>query len=285
MSTRIISNVFPVRFMRLYITSVVAVVIVFVVFHFHYLNWNQGNKCNLLAKELYVNNAQERIKKDNDYLVTAISSYEFEWLMKFIDRLIAQSNGSDDFEFIIWTLNLRTCESEYLTRLRRPRIRLFRFPYHFYPLHMRQYHIIALKPIVISRTIAMYGEAIWIEPNTQLSFLLTDISRTLNHGGFVLGSATASESSPQCPVGVLALSIFRHNSFLTDWEWCAKNETCIAKVLKKSDDEATSVVDKLLEFHRKKKGLRCSTLPVMSDLETKTGSYFVHESWKKKHSI
>ena len=44
--------------------------------------------------------------QDSYYLVTAISSREFKWLLKFIAGVILE----DEFELIIWSLNLRDCE-------------------------------------------------------------------------------------------------------------------------------------------------------------------------------
>lgn len=132
------------------------------------------------------------MKLDHYYLVTAITSNEFDWLLEIIDAANFQVKeyASDEFQFLIWTVNIPVCEFRYLTRWSKLSVKVNRFPFHYYPLHIRQYHVTAIKPIVFSTTVAMYGEAIWIEPYTKLTFWLNEIALKLNVEGSVIGTTS-----------------------------------------------------------------------------------------------
>lgn len=223
MSTLKISYWTCLRRKWLYISKAVLVFAMVLILEVYYLKWKYGSTG--VSNELLDNIVQEMIRKDNFHLVTAISTNEFHWLLQFIDLSIAQSKNSIDFEFIILTLNLRTCETEYLKRVLKPKVKLHHFPYNYYPLHIRQYHLSTLKPFVILKTIAVYGETIWLEPRTQLSFLLADFSQTLSNGNLLLASTKEWQTSKQFSVNVIGISMLMQNSHVWRKFWINQTAT------------------------------------------------------------
>ncbi|XP_046853538.1 uncharacterized protein LOC124446720 [Xenia sp. Carnegie-2017] len=221
------------------------------------------------------------IKKDNYYFVTAITSSEFDWLLKFMDTALAQNEDVNELMFIIWTLNLRTCETEYLTRQVRFNVKVYRFPYHYHPLHVRLYHIAAIKPIVLKKMVNMYGEAVWIEPHTEPSFSLSAISLKLNLKGSMMVSTSRKLPEGQCVVNVVGFSLLRFFSFLTEWESCAINASCIAEAIGKKDDDAPPGTDRLFKFVRKKRHLRCEILGVKYDRNFADDSSLIFKNWNQ----
>ena len=228
--------------------------------------------------------ANKWIKKDNFRFITAITSNEFEWLLKFMDAMVAENDDDNAMLLTVCTLNLRTCELEYLMHQKEVNVEVYQFPYQYHPLHIRQYHIMAVKPIFLAKMVATYGEAVWIEPNTKLPFPFGSIAQIFKLEGFISLSTSKEISEEQCMSNVIGFTLFSFSSFLADWESCARNESCIAKAVEKSENHYSppSSVDKLFEFQRKKTRLPCTILEVRSDFNNAVVST-VYENWKNKH--
>ncbi|XP_046853880.1 uncharacterized protein LOC124447025 [Xenia sp. Carnegie-2017] len=263
------------RLRKIYKVFTVALAVTILFYYIQSLHNNQ---------DLLIANANDyRIKQDNYHFVTAITSNEFDWLLKFMDTALAQNEDMDELVLIIWTLNLRKCESEYLTRQVRLNVKVYPFPYHYHPLHIRLYHIAAIKPIVLTKMVNMYGEAVWIEPHTEPSFLLAAISKKLNLKGYMFVSTSRHLSEGQCVVNVVGFSLFRHFSFLTNWASCAKNASCIAEVMAKEEDSAPPGTDRLFEFHRRKENVSCEILDVINHRNFAYDPSFIFKNWNNKY--
>ena len=215
--------------------------------------------------------------KDNYNLVTAVSSREFKWRLEFIDSVVIEDG---EFELIIWSLDLRDCEFNYINNLKTPfRIHLHHFPYHFHPLHIRYYHLTAIKPIVLESAAVAFGEAIWIEPdNIKLPSLLDNIIQILSDKGFI----AASSSEPlhrQCLTVAIGVNYLRYKTFIEEWAECARKNSCIAETLHKSKEKTQLGVDMLFELHRKEKKFPC--VVVESQIESSdVDSSSVLTKWK-----
>jgi hypothetical protein len=192
--------------------------------------------------------------KDSYNLVTAISSQEFEWLLEFIDSLTAQGG---EFDLTVWSLDLRDCEFNYLKNLKTSvRIHLHHFPYHFHPLHIRHYHLSAIKPIVLQSAAAAFGEVIWIEPESKIaSLLLDDIIEVVSDAGFVAASSSKT-SQGQCVTIAIGINYLRYKNFIEKWLDCARKASCIAKAFEKSNLPQADM-DMLFEEHREARKFSC----------------------------
>ena len=189
--------------------------------------------------------------QDSYYLVTAISSREFKWLLKFIAGVILE----DEFELIIWSLNLRDCEFNYLRNLKAAfRIHIHRFPYHFYGLHIRSYQLTAIKPIIIQSCAITFGEVIWIEPFGKLLLQTRHLNEILNDKGFVAASSS-KQVDGNCLTDAIGVNYIQYKTFLDSWVECAKTSSCIAKI--SNENKVINGVDMLFEHFRKERNIRC----------------------------
>ena len=196
---------------------------------------------------------KQAVFKDSYYLVTAISSREFKWLLQFIDGVM----NEDGLELIIWSLNLRDCELSYLNNLKTPfRIHLHRFLYHFHPLHIRSYGQTAIKPIVIHSSAITFGEVIWIEPSGRFPLPIKDVILHLNDKGFIAGST--DEAKRDCRIIAIGVNYIQYKPFLERWVECAKNNTCISNIL--DENNAKNGVDMLFEQFRRGKRIPCVSI-------------------------
>ncbi len=218
-------------------------------------------RISMLGKQLTV--------KDNYYLVTAVSSREFKWLLRFIDSLFIQSG---EFELLIWSLDLRDCEFNYLKNLKTLfRIHLHRFPYHFHPLHIRYYESTAIKPIVFASAAVTFGEIIWIEPHAKLPLRLDNIIEILSDKGFIAASDSKSLHR-ECLTNAVGANYIRYKKFIEEWAECARDGSCIAEALSKHKGQAEPGMDVLFELHRKRKKFPCIVM------ENKVVSSYVESS-------
>ena len=218
------------------------------------------------------------ILKDSYNLVTAISSREFQWLLKFVDSVIIQ-NGQ--FDITVWSLDLRDCEFNFLKNLKTSvRIHLHHFPYHFYPLHIRYYHLTAIKPIVLGSAAAAFGEVIWIEPNIKIVLLLDNIIQVVDNAGFVAASRSKT-SQGECITLAIGINYIRHKQFIENWLECAKTAPCIAKALNKSIVKPHPGVDMLFEQHRRDRKFSCVVMESKAEtLNVKANN--VLTNWERK---
>ena len=192
--------------------------------------------------------------KDSYNLVTAISSREFKWLLRFIDSVISQGG---EFDITVWSLDLRDCEFNFLKNLKTSvRIHLHHFPYHFHPLHIRYYHLTAIKPIVLGSAAAAFGEAIWIEPNSKTGILLDDVIQVVSDVGFVAASSSKT-SQTECLTIAIGINHIRYKHFIENWLECARTAACIAKAFDKSNIKPHAGVDMLFEQHRQARKFSC----------------------------
>ena len=215
--------------------------------------------------------------KDSYNLVTAISSQVFEWLLEFIDSLTAQGG---EFDLTVWSLDLRDCEFNYLKNLKTSvRIHLHHFPYHFHPLHIRHYHLSAIKPIVLQSAAAAFGEVIWIEPDSKIaSLLLDDIIEVVSDAGFVAASSSKT-SQGQCVTIAIGINYLPYKLFIEKWLECALVDSCIAKAFNKSNMKPQNGVDMLFEEYRKAQKFSCAVMK--SEEETLNAERNWRESWEK----
>ena len=193
--------------------------------------------------------------KDTYNLVTAISSREFKWLLRFIDSVVSQGG---EFDITVWSLDLRDCEFNFLKNLKTSvRIHSHHFPYHFHPLHIRYYHLTAIKPIVLGSAAAAFGEVIWIEPNSKIVLLLDNIIQVVSDVGFVAASSSKKTSQSECLTMAIGINYIRYKHFIENWLECARTAACIAKAFDKSNIEPRAGVDMLFEHHRQARKFSC----------------------------
>lgn len=243
---------------RCLLALVLVVLIVFILFSKHYQlykKFTENSNLTTKTKSATVSVAGKKLTlQDSYYLVTAIRSREFKWLLKFIAGVILE----DEFELIIWSLNLRDCEFNYLRNLKTSfRLHIHRFPYHFHPLHIRSYELTAIKPIVIQSSAVTFGEVIWIEPSGKLPLQIKRLIEILNDKGFVAGS---SSKQPQgnCLTDAIGVNFIQYKTFLDSWVECARTNSCIAKIWNKN--KAVNGVDVLFEYFRKERKIRCESI-------------------------
>ena len=184
--------------------------------------------------DLICNTERKRLpfKKDAFHIVTAASSGEFKPLLKLIDSL---SRYVDTVELSVWSLDLSLCQVKFLEEMETDlKLRIEQFPYHIYPLHIRSFHLAAVKPIVLELASKTYGEALWASPNAIIHTGLKEIIGKIGDqkGSAIVGSGGA----------VIGMNYHRYKSFLTLWADCARDQSCIKKyalngILHDTDDK------------------------------------------------
>lgn len=172
-------------------------------------------------------NEAERIShviKDVFHIVTAADSQQFQPLLKLIDSLAKHESS---MELWIWSLDLSACQVEYIDNLQTNlKIVIEQFPYHSYPLHIRQFHLVAIRPIVLEITSMTYGEALWLDPTTVLSKELTELTGKIggNEGNAIVTDGTA-----------IGINYQKYERFLEAWVKCVKTESCIKDYASKTN--------------------------------------------------
>ena len=243
---------YSVRYLLAFL--LIVLIVLFTLFSKHYQahkKFTDISKTNVISTSI----ARKQLTlQDSYYLVTAISSREFKWLLKFIAGVILE----DEFELIIWSLNLRDCEFNYLRNLKTAfRIHIHRFPYHFHPLHVRSYQLTAIKPIIIQSCANTFGEVIWIEPSGKLLPQIKHLIEILNDKGFVAGSSS-KQVDGNCLTDAIGVNYIQYKTFLDSWVECAKTNSCIAKISNKN--KVVNGVDMLFEHFRKERKIRCASI-------------------------
>ena len=266
---------------RYFLAFLILLIIVFALFSIHSSKYNTSSGHLEDSSKTILTVSKEVTLKDSYNLVTAISSREFEWLLKFIDSLTAQGG---EFDLTVWSLDLRDCEFNYLKNLKTSvRIHLHHFPYHFHPLHIRHYHLSAIKPIVLQSAAAAFGEVIWIEPDSKIaSLLLDDIIEVVSDAGFVAASSSKT-SQGQCVTIAIGINYLRYKLFIEKWLECALVDSCIAKAFNKSNMKPQNGVDMLFEEYRKAQKFSCAVMK--SEEETLNVESNWRESWEKSCRI
>lgn len=240
------------------ITSIIIVIVLFSIYFRQHPKHNVSSKTKnsqfTNGFSMISKGEKEVAVKDNYYVVTAISSREFIWLLKLVDTLF--SHGGE-LELIIWGLDLRDCEFGYLKNLNTPfKIHLHRFPYHFQPLHVRYYHLNAIKPIILESASLTYGEIIWIEPYVKLPLQLDNIIQILSDKSFIAASSSYPSHAGHCLTYAVGVNYIRFKTLVQAWAECARKRSCIAGALNRTDDH--SMVDTFFEKRRKDMRLPCT---------------------------
>ncbi|XP_028404155.1 uncharacterized protein LOC114526820 isoform X2 [Dendronephthya gigantea] len=245
--------------------SIFFIIIGIILFSIYFRQHRKHNVSSITKNSRFINgfpmamifksDEKEIAVKDNYYLVTAISSHEFIWLLKFVDTLF--SHGGE-LELIVWSLDLRDCEFNYVKNLNTPfRIHLHRFPYHFHPLHIRYYHLNAIKPIVLESASLTYGEIIWIEPSVKLPLQLDSIIEILSDKSFIAASSSNPSDAGHCQTYAIGVNYIRSKTLIEAWAQCARNRSCIAAALNRRTGHQ-SVIDMFFEKRRKDMKLPCT---------------------------
>lgn len=204
------------------------------------------------------------LNKDLYHVVTAASSAEFRPLLKLIDSLKKHASG---FELLVWSLDLRACELDFLYRLAIPfKITVNEFPFHFHALHIRSFHMNALKPIILDNGAKTFGQLLWIDPTSVVSKDPMTLTDRLTNTGFVV-SAQNTSSMSVCTGQVVGFNYLStpYEKLLKPWAECAKSRPCILSYMNKTRQG----IHPLLNAHVAKAKLRC----VPTDTVVRARSY------------
>jgi hypothetical protein len=154
--------------------------------------------------------------KDVFHLVTAASSKEFESLLKLIHSF---TRSKVMIALWLWSLDLSSCEISYIENLNVPfTIKIEHFPFHVYPLHIRQFHLLAIKPIVLEIASLAFGHALWIDPNTVLTGSLAPLLGELSQIGYVVDSGRTN---------AIGTTYYKFETFRENWIKCVKEAVCM----------------------------------------------------------
>lgn len=223
------------------------------------------------------------LNKDLYHIVTAASSLEFQPLLKLIDSL---KNHASGFDLLVWSLDLRACELNYLSNLKAPfRHLVNEFPFHFHPLHIRSFHMAALKPIIVEISVQSFGQLLWIDPTSVVTKDPLPLPGRLADNGFVV-SAMDPSSRSVCTGEVVGFNYLSdpYNNVLKPWAKCAKTRACILSYMNKTRT-VNDGVDPLLQAYVAKAKLRCTPTDVISAQASFNGGPFPNLArWKTSES-
>ena len=156
-------------------------------------------------------NEAEQTTKDLFHVVTAASSNEFESLLKLIHSI---TNRKISITLWLWSLDLSSCEIFYIKSLNiRFDINIEQFPFHIYPLHVRQFHLLAIKPIVLEIAALAFGHALWMDPNSVLTGNIAPIVGKLSQTGYSIDSGRTN---------AVGITYFKHKTFRENWVKCVR---------------------------------------------------------------
>ena len=169
--------------------------------------------------------------KDVFHIVTAASSKEFEPLLKLIYSL---TTTKISIALWLWSLDLSSCEISYIESLKTPfRISIEQFPYHVYPLHIRQYHLLAIKPVALDIASLTFGFAMWIDPNSVVTGNMSAMIGKLSETGYIIDPGKTN---------TIGISYYKYEDFRKRWIDCVKTPSCIMKYSKEGNNRETDLV-------------------------------------------
>ena len=218
-----------------------------------------------------VMNQTGRTTKDIFHVVTAASSKEFESLLKLIHSI---TKSKVSITLWLWSLDLSSCEISYIKSLNTPfEINIEIFPFHIYPLHVRQFHLLAIKPIVLEIAALAFGHALWMDPNSVLTGNIAPMVGKLSQTGYIIDSGRTN---------FIGISYYKFETFRKNWVKCVKRASCLKtytnKTNHKEEDQA------LRYFMSQNKMLSSSFKDVLARGSTRNDFNKFRDNWRESVS-